>query len=370
VQAFEDVAGPDKCWDGYKKAGTQPGTGKNKGKRVNKCVPEDIELEQGFEEMMGQFSEAEVGTVYMRFRERKTPQGETYLTAFAGFANSPEELQMDSASRKYMKLTRKEDIVKAVKDVKDDKIFVGARDITVFVDKPAMTDKYAHLGEALTMLEQFGKKQGITVEYKEKDSNNPGEKGSGKKRLPKGHAASADKNYMPPESEQTKYFTIDNDRLMKFLKTKAPSIMNSFRPNLNQFVMDQKQYNQFRTWLQSEQTVQRFGPTKISVDKERSFSQDKGREFEGIEREEQQTPLGEFILSYFDKENGTFPKGETAVLTMVEKDYGEQFIDPAKAFIERIGAKFEEFQMRSQPQQMEAPDTGEYNRMRELAGLR
>ena len=26
------------CWDGYKKQGTKPGTGKNKGKRVNNCV--------------------------------------------------------------------------------------------------------------------------------------------------------------------------------------------------------------------------------------------------------------------------------------------------------------------------------------------
>ena len=86
--------------------------------------------------------------------------------------------------------------------------------------------------------------------------------------------------------------------------------------------------------------------------------------------EEQKTPLGEFILSYFDRENGQFPKGETAVLTMVEKDYGEQFIEPAKAFIEQITAKFDEWQMRSQPQQMEAPDTGDYDRMRELAGLR
>ena len=85
---------------------------------------------------------------------------------------------------------------------------------------------------------------------------------------------------------------------------------------------------------------------------------------------EQKTPLGEFILSYFDRETGVFPKGETAVLTMVEKDYGEQFIEPAKAFIEQVGAKFEEFQMRTQPQQMEAPDTGEYDRIRELAGLR
>jgi hypothetical protein len=31
------------CWDGYKKQGTKKGTGKNKGKRVNNCVPESLE---------------------------------------------------------------------------------------------------------------------------------------------------------------------------------------------------------------------------------------------------------------------------------------------------------------------------------------
>lgn len=31
------------CWKGYKKDGTQSGTGKNKGKRVNKCIPEEKE---------------------------------------------------------------------------------------------------------------------------------------------------------------------------------------------------------------------------------------------------------------------------------------------------------------------------------------
>jgi hypothetical protein len=89
-----------------------------------------------------------------------------------------------------------------------------------------------------------------------------------------------------------------------------------------------------------------------------------------MEEDEQKTPLGEFILSYFDRENGAFPKGETAVLTMVEKDYGEEYINPAKQFIEQVTAKFEELQMRNQPQQMEAPDTGEHDRIRELAGLR
>ena len=86
-------------------------------------------------------------------------------------------------------------------------------------------------------------------------------------------------------------------------------------------------------------------------------------------KEKTQTPISEFILSYFDKETGQFPKGETAVLTMIEKDYGEQFIDPAKSFIEKVTARFEEHQMRTQPQQMETDDE-EFDRVRQLAGLR
>jgi hypothetical protein len=33
----EGVAGPKDCWPGHRKVGTQPGTGKNAGKRVNDC---------------------------------------------------------------------------------------------------------------------------------------------------------------------------------------------------------------------------------------------------------------------------------------------------------------------------------------------
>jgi len=75
----------------------------------------------------------------------------------------------------------------------------------------------------------------------------------------------------------------------------------------------------------------------------------KGDEIDGpdgekikIEQEDDKTPLGEFILSYFDYTTGNFPKGETAVLTMVEKDYGEEFINPAKQFIERINSRVAE----------------------------
>lgn len=57
---------------------------------------------------------------------------------------------------------------------------------------------------------------------------------------------------------------------------------------------------------------------------------------------DEQLPVTEFVLSMYDRNTGQFPKGETAVLTAVEKDYGEQYINPAKAFIEAINAKFEE----------------------------
>ena len=76
--------------------------------------------------------------------------------------------------------------------------------------------------------------------------------------------------------------------------------------------------------------------------------------------------MTEFVLSLFDRETGQFPKGETAVLTAVEKDYGERYINGAKEFIEAIKHKFEEHSMR---QKASAEHDAEMAHMRELAGL-
>jgi hypothetical protein len=228
-----EVAGPDKCWPGHRKVGTQPGTGKNKGKRVNKCKKiEGTEeaLEQGFEEMMGQFGEGAMSDMHQDAQE----------------------------------MSKEEFIAK------------------------------------------YGEQAGNDWENVQKD--------------------------------------------------------------LEDNTMD------------------------VKIDKDGAISKDDGKA-----EKEQKTPLGEFILSYFDKETGEFPKGETAVLTMIEKDYGEQFIEPAKAFIEQVQAKFEEYQMQAHPQQMETDDEDDededddlfkddeftamdqedddevnkhFDRMRELAGLR
>jgi len=64
----ESVAGPKNCWPGHRKVGTKPGTGKNKGKRVNDCekikkqsVSEGVDADQLFdqiEEMVRHLAEA------------------------------------------------------------------------------------------------------------------------------------------------------------------------------------------------------------------------------------------------------------------------------------------------------------------------
>jgi hypothetical protein len=72
-------------------------------------------------------------------------------------------------------------------------------------------------------------------------------------------------------------------------------------------------------------------------------------------KEEQKIPISEFILSMFDRDAGKFPKGETAILTAIEKDYGEQYINPGKQFIEAITAKFEELNVPQEPMIDEEP---------------
>ena len=70
---------------------------------------------------------------------------------------------------------------------------------------------------------------------------------------------------------------------------------------------------------------------------EQSMGQFKDME---VAPEKPQLPVTEFIMSMYDRETGNFPKGETAVLTAVEKDYGDEFIEPSKNFIERMTTLF------------------------------
>ena len=225
-----EVAGPKDCWDGYKKDGTQKGTGKNKGKRVNKCVPEDAELEQGFDEMMGQFTDE-------------------------SFDPSSEPSQRDLAVEDMMDVYEKggEKALAAHIQISEEELDQDINEWCAEHGKHADDDR----DEAI---------EGVIEEL----------------------------------ADATDFDEGDND------------------------TMD------------------------VKIDKDGAISKDGG-----TDEKEQKTPLGEFILSYFDRDNGTFPKGETAVLTMIEKDYGEQFINPAKKFIEQIQAKFDEHQMHTDSSELD-----------------
>ena len=91
----------------------------------------------------------------------------------------------------------------------------------------------------------------------------------------------------------------------------------------------------------------------------------KGPDGDEITLEKEKTPIGEFILSYFDRENGTFPKGETAVLTMVEKDYGEQYVEPAAKFMQQAESMCKG-RRRKKAMDSRYPET---DRIKALAGL-
>ena len=286
-----DKRDDDPCWSNYKMVGMK----KKNGKEVPNCVPEEIELEQGFEEMMGQFGESQ------ETDEAEEQVDEAYINT------SKDAVEVLANLRKIGK-----SIERGQGEYEGNLANEYANDVW---------DVYSFI-EART--NGF---QGIDKNAKAAIDDMMTLRGEAKKLETK------------PGSGKNGQF--------------GNQIVNTLYP-----VMEYLYTTKFdRNAKEGDDDTM-----DVKINSKDQLSKDDGKE--------QKTPLGEFILSYFDRENGTFPKGETAVLTMVEKDYGEQFIEPAKAFIEQIGAKFEEFQMRTQPQQMEAPDTGEYDRIRELAGLR
>ena len=300
-EELEEVAGPDKCWDGYKKAGTQKGTGKNKGKRVNKCVPEDAQLEQGFEEMMGQFGEGQ-------FKRDMTDDAqdmdkEEFMNKYSDYGEEEASAMWDDMNE----------------DTVDEAYINNAKDAT----------------------DLLGELRGIGKSFER-----------GQAEMPRGFANRYVSDvwdvYTWIETKTKGFQGIDKNfksAIDDMMKLRGIAKKKELAGNDDSGMKDGAFGNQVVTVLY---------PVMQSIDSiKMGDALSKREDDESMEEDEQKTPLGEFILSYFDRENGAFPKGETAVLTMVEKDYGEQYINPAKQFIEQITAKFDEWQMRTQPQQME-----------------
>jgi hypothetical protein len=276
---LDEVAGPDKCWPGHRKVGTQAGTGKNKGKRVNKCKKieseEEIQIEQGFEEMMGQFGESSDC-------DHTCPKS----CPDCGGTGDPEKYQAAEGE---------------TNETQEGK--VGTM--------------------ALFVTDQDGGEHEVEVEVEIKN---------GKPEIVA--------NTLPGPEDMLYWDDAD-------IQQQADE---AFRDGDIEF---------------DEGNAYSGAVAKAKMNGKKKGDKIQGPDGDEITIEkEQKTPLPEFILSYFDRETGQFPKGETAILTMIEKDYGEQYISPAKQFIEMINNKVAEMYGYKEAEQ----DT-EYLRMRELAGL-
>jgi hypothetical protein len=292
---LEEKKGP--CWTGHERV---PGTKEGEpGSCRKKGTKEEIELEQGFEEMMGQFGEAAVDEKVCKdcgdtFNKPTTdckhdshdPKGSHWVDANNNGIGDLDEAYIDSA-----------------KDASD----------------------------------LLGELRGIGKSFER-----------GQAEMPRGFANRYVSDvwdvYTWIESKTNGFSGIDKDfksAIDDMMKLRGIAKKKEIAGSDDSGMKDGAFGNQVVTVLY---------PVMQYMD---AHSFDKKEDDESMEEDEQKTPLGEFILSYFDRENGAFPKGETAILTMVEKDYGEEYINPAKEFIEQVTAKFEEIQMRTQPQQME-----------------
>ena len=455
---FEDLVAEanDPCWKNYNQIGM-----KKKGNRkVPNCVPEEIQLEAGIEQMMGQFSEEEIGygNLYIKFREKQTvgagPEGkQSYLSAFAGFEQNPKELKDVTALRRFTSLNSKMDIANMVKKLMNDKTFVSAKKIILYRDNPGLEQKFPYLEDFYNWIGD-GVKGKVRIEI-ETPVEDPDEvekdRGAGKKRLPKGYFAANPKDYKIPDKKMTRYFTLGNTRLFNYLRREKPQLMQQyFRPNFGGFVMNDAAFRSFLKLTKSGELFDQFGDPQIEVDQNKSFAEEfnvgegpddnftpddlvklqrmgdinaiKQRALElittkskrpmrpekvmwfkkaiaskrtamdvvklmydlmlsgeghgvvgtsssmkqnsyrdkfkdNIENnpEEKKTPIGEFILSYYDKETGKFPKGETAVLTAVQKEYGDHYVKPAAHFVKKLESitmarKAEEIQQSAHPE--------------------
>ena len=320
-EVVAEVAGPEDCWDGYKKDGTQAGTGKNKGKRVNKCVPEDIELEQGFEEIMGQFSE---GWETMKpidrdkYQERLGLEGPIQTRAGKVIYYDPKEGQYyDPASDMYMDAEDVRALGLPDTPMRNEDDWINKDKAEKKVDE-AYINTSNDAVEVLANLRKIGK----SIECGQ---------GSYEGNLANEYANDVWDVYTFIEARTNGFSGLDKNakaaiNAMMDLRKEAKGMEIKKGSGENA-----RFGNQIATVLYP--VMEYLYTTKF----DRNAKED-GEKMLDKQDETPQTPISEYILSYFDRETGKFPKGETAVLTAVQKEYGDKHVKPAAKFIKTVEA--------------------------------
>ena len=191
------------------------------------------------------------GTIYIRFRERmgdapisakgadKEPY--IYLTAYAGFANSPMELKQADALRNFNNLKSGEDIVNMIKSIFNDKLFLSAKTVTVYDE---LTDAQANRQPFLNQFFNWVSRNGgerINIVYKEPSEGGPNLKRPRKKNPNKGRKI---RDIPQGETKKTVTFSVGS-RFYREIQNNLPNIMKYRGPN-GTFVMPSEIFSAFK----------------------------------------------------------------------------------------------------------------------------
>jgi len=182
------------------------------------------------------------GTIYIRFRERmgdvpisaKGAEKEPYiyLTAYAGFANSPMELKQADALRNFNNLKSGEDIVNMIKSIFNDKLFLSAKTVTVYDElTDAQANRHPFLNQFFNWVSRNGGER-VNIVYKEPGEGGPNLKRPRKKNPNKGRKI---RDIPQGETKKTVTFTVGS-RFYREIQNNLPNIMKYRGPN-GTFVM-------------------------------------------------------------------------------------------------------------------------------------
>jgi len=198
------------------------------------------------------------GTIYIRFRERmgdapisaKGAEKEPYiyLTAYAGFANSPMELKQADALRNFNNLKSGEDIVNMIKSIFTDKVFLSAKSVTIYDDftKPMQGDRspiYKRHPFLLKFMKWVEREGGNQIKIADK----VGQEGPPKLKRPRKENPNFGRKLRDVEQGETKKtvtFTV-GPRFYKQAQRDLPNLMKYRGPN-GTFVMPNDLFMQFR----------------------------------------------------------------------------------------------------------------------------
>jgi hypothetical protein len=351
----------DPCWKGYKQVGMK----EKAGKKVPNCVPEEVQLEAAFEEMMGQFSEVGNYPDGMNWDELDGSDDEAVDNAHQeaqeelinDIENFDEDRLRELADPKYYD---PEDIDDVLSDYASD--LVGS----------VLRRHDDHIADAISNELRIFTKKSLKSRFKQVTQQ--------ESRFSEG----PNDNFTPDDLQQLQKMTNVDDvkrRAIELITTKSNKPMKPAKIAWFKKAVASKKTPMDVVKMMYDLMLSGDGNAVIgsrgSMAKN-SYRQTFGDDDEmdvqitpqgiskaGMTPEKPKTPLGEFILSYFDRETGKFPKGETAVLTAVEKDYGDHYVEPARQFIERVQATTLEYLQR-EASQSRYPET---EMIKTLAGI-